>query len=197
MGIEMKQAVCIDCCAWNYFFDRGLDLSVELPKERFSIFMPREVEIEIAAIPDTSKNGTDNIPLKAYIYKTIHANQIQTTSVFGFATLEPDGTPSSVQTYGGFGQGTFQSDKGRGWYASQDVQSMLNGNSKRPTGLTRNQADAAVASHSFYSIVLTAEDRDKKGPIKLAANKNGKIIYLKVFGDSGLSLKNYISENIF
>lgn len=190
----MRLSVIIDCCAWNYLFEKQIDLGSALPKGHFSLSMPREVEIEIAAIPDTGKDGTDKRPLKAYIAHSISFNEIQTTYVFGFASYEPDGTQSPVQVCGGFDQGAFQSDVDQSWYASEEVREHLAGKKIRPSGLSQNQADAAVAVRSFDSVVLTNECKTKNGPIKLAAEQNGKVIYLKDVELSGESLADYISS---
>jgi hypothetical protein len=65
---------------------------------RFAIFITREVEIERLAIPN------NKAALRNYIDQTIARCGIRTTSVFGFATDGP-----GPQRYGGFDQGTFQS----------------------------------------------------------------------------------------
>lgn len=190
----MRFSVSIDCCSWNYLFEHQLDLATALPRERFALTITREVEIEIAAIPDTGKDGSDKLSLKAYIANSIASNQIKTTSIFGFASLEPDGSLSLVQVYGGFDQGAWQSDADRDWYALKEVQGQLVGKKIRPSGLAGNQADAAVAVRSFDSIVLTNECKTKSGPIKLAAEKKGKVVYLKDFELSGISLADYVSQ---
>ena len=188
----MKLPISIDCCAWNYLFDHEVDLANSLPAERFALTMTREVEIEISSIPDAGKDGSDKRPLKEYIANSIALNNSQTSFVFGFASVEPDGSLSPVQVFGGFDQGTFQSDSDREWYGSSDVQKQLNGKKVRPSGLLGNQADAAVAVRSFDCVVLTNERKSKGGPIKLAAEQNGNIAYLEDFESSGLLLAEFI-----
>lgn len=190
----MRLVVSIDCCAWSYLFEHLIDLADALPRERFTLTMTREVEIEIAAIPNIGKDGSDKRPLKVYIDNSIAANQIQTTSVFGFASLELDGKLSPVQVYGGFNQGTWQSDADRNWYASKEIQAQLAGKKIRPSGLTGSQADAAIAVRAFDSIVLTNECKTKNGPIKIAAEQKGKVAYLMDFELSGVSLADYLSK---
>jgi len=190
----MKLPVTIDCCAWNYLFEQQLDLAIELPKGHFTLMMPREVEIEIDAIPDIGKDGNDKRALKTYIANSIASNQIQTTSVFGFASVESDGSLSPTQVYGGFDQGTFQSDKDRHFYATNEIKKQLSGKKPRPTRLAANQADAAIAVRSFDSIVLTNECKTKDGPLNFAAKKNGKVLYLSDLDLSKESLANYIRK---
>ena len=96
--------------------------------------------------------------------------------------------------YGGLDQGTFQSDVDRDWYGSSDVKRLLHGKAKRPTGLGNDEADASLAVRSFDSIVLTKERPTKKGPLFLATNQGGRVIYLKNVEKSGLSLKDYIAQ---
>lgn len=107
----MTTPIFIDSCAWNYLFVHHIDLAVELPREEFALAVTSEVKIEIESIPD----GKDKCPLKIYIANSFAANKVQITYVFGFATHEPDGSLSKIQTNGGFGQGTFQSKKDRAW----------------------------------------------------------------------------------
>lgn len=91
----------------------SVDLSIELPPDRYRLCITREVEIELAAIPDTRKDGTDASELKRYIAKSTVQSAVTTTGTFGFQTVEPDGTPSKAQVNLGFGQGCFQSDQGK------------------------------------------------------------------------------------
>ncbi len=169
----MKISVVIDSNAWNFLFDRNINLYRELPPEEFACFVPREVEIEIEAIPDVGKDGSDKGPLKRYIRESIARNQVETTAVFGFAEANPAAGPA---TYAGFGEGTFQSDNERDWYASPKIRSYLLGKPKKGSGLSANEADTAVSAASFISIVLTC-DR-KSGPIVEAEKGGGRVVFL-------------------
>jgi hypothetical protein len=188
----METAVFIDSCAWNCLFERGVDLAEAFPPDEYALAVTREVEIEIAAIPDKGKDGADKVELKAYIRESIERNRVRTTSVFGFATYEPDGSLSKVQVYGGFGHGTWQSDADRRWYGSNEVKGLLHGKGKRKSGLSDNQADASLAVRSFESIVLTDEVKTKNGPLRLAAEQGGRVVYLADVWQSGLSLKEFV-----
>lgn len=196
----MKTSVIIDSCAWNYLFIEDIDLATALPKESFTLTMPRELEIEISAIPDVGKTGKNGVvgedkrALKAYIASSIASNNIVTSSVFGFATCEPDGSLSPVQVHGGFDQGTFQSEADRDFYNRPEIRNQIEGKEPRPTGLSKNQGDAAVAVRSFSSVVLTNESKNKVGPIKIAADMNGRIAYLEDFVSSGKSLAEYVLQ---
>lgn len=194
----MTIPVIIDSCAWNYLFEHGIDLASELPREKFVLFMPREVEIEIGCIPDDGKDGegknsVDKRLLKAYIRNSIEANRVHTTSVFGFASLEPDGSLSKIQTYGGFNQGTFQSDDDRTWYASKSLRQHFPCNRIQNSGLGKNQTDASLAVRSFDSIVLTNERKGKSGPLSIAVEQGGHVVYLRdEVETSGFSLRDYL-----
>ena len=59
--------------------------------------------------------------------------------------------------------------------------------------LAKNEADAAVAAQSFFSIALTCEKPGKSGPLRFAAERGGKVLYLPDIDRSGLSLKEYIA----
>jgi hypothetical protein len=179
---DRKIAITLDNNVWDFLFLRGLDLASELPLDQFAIFITREVEIEISAIPaHPSKTA-----LKDYIARTIVSCDIRTTSVFGFVLDGPG--PRRV---GGFDQGTWQSQTEREFYAAISEQYLLE-KCKKNSQLTDNEGDAAVAAQSFFSIVLTCERPNKSGPLRFAAEHGGKILYLEGFDQSGVTLKAYI-----
>jgi hypothetical protein len=190
----MTTSVIIDSCAWDYLFEHQVNLSDVFLPDRYTLSVTREVEIEILAIPDIGKDLEDKMDLKSYITTCIANHNVQTSSVFGFASVEPDGSLSKVQAYGGFGQGTWQSEADRRWYGSSEVKSLLHGKAKRTSGLSRNQADASLAVRSFDSIVLTNERKTNSGPLQLAADQGGQVVYLEDVEHSGLSLKDYIAH---
>ena len=179
-----KIAVTLDNNVWDFLFQRKLDLASELPSDQFAIFIPREVEIETLAIPvEDSK-----IALKEYIDRTRVKCEIKTTSVFGFAT---DGVKK--QRFGGFGQGTFQSQTEREFYAAI-CGLYLFGKREMKSELTKNEGDAAVAAASFFSIVLTCESPNEAGPLRYASQHGGKVLYMKNFDPSAQTLKAYITD---
>ncbi|WP_115005125.1 hypothetical protein [Xanthomonas campestris] len=185
----MTIAVYIDSCAWNYLQEKAVDLVAELPPDRYALYLTREVEIEIEAIPDDEKRQQ----LKAYIRDNIESSSIKTTSVFGFKTFEPDGSPSKAQVYGGFGQGAFQFSTDREFYAFPGIKSQLIGKTPRRSGLSANQADVSLAARSFGSVVLTNDQ--KAGPLRMASELGGKVVYLAAQVErSGLTLGQYIAS---
>lgn len=93
-------AITLDNNVWNFLYDRNVDLSVELPRESFAIFITSEVEIETLAIPSTASKSL----LKGFIARTIVDCGVTTAWVFGFDSRGP-----GPQRYGGFDQGTWQS----------------------------------------------------------------------------------------
>lgn len=189
----MSIAVYIDSCAWNYLFDHSIDLEAELPRDLFSVYVTREVEIELEAIPDIGSDGTDKGALKRYINRNIDQKPVTTSYVFGFQTLEPDGTPSPVQVYGGFGVGTWQSEEEQDFYSKPEISPQLQGMKITKSGLGKNQADASLGAKSLSSIVLTNERMDKVGPLKVAADLGGKVVYLSTqVKPSGLTIGNYL-----
>lgn len=166
----MTIAVYIDSCAWNYLYENAIDIETELPIDIFSIYVTREVEIELEAIPDVGRDSTDKSALKDYIKKSIKKRSVTTSYVFGFQTLESDGTPSPIQVYGGFGVGTFQSPDEQDFYAKPEIKQHVQSGKKTNSGLGKNQADASLAAKSLNSIVLTNERVGKAGPLKVAAD---------------------------
>ena len=66
---DSRIAITLDNNVWNFFFEAGTKLCGELPRERFVLFITREVEIETLAIPnEEAKTG-----LKRYIAETIES----------------------------------------------------------------------------------------------------------------------------
>jgi hypothetical protein len=177
-----KIAITLDNNVWDFLLERGIALASELPAQEFAIFITREVEIETMAIPDNISKSA----LKDYIAHTIAGCDIRTTSVFGLASEGP-----GPQRVGGFGQGTWQSQTEREFYAAISERYLV-GKAETKSQLSRNEGDAAVAARSFFSIALTCENPKKSGPLRFAAENGGKILYLEGFGRSGLTLKAYI-----
>ena len=126
--------------------------------------------------------------LKEYIDRTIAQCGIRTTSVFGFATegLGP-------QRVGGFNQGTWQSQTEREFYDAIRQQYLF-GKKETNSQLTKNEGDAAVAAQSFFSIALTCENPNKNGPLRFAAERGGKVLFLRDLERCGKTLKASIVE---
>jgi hypothetical protein len=177
-------AVTLDNNVWDFMFAKNIDLAAELPATEFVISITREVEIEHMAIPDTNAKAL----LTNYIDQTIAKCGIMTTSVFGFATEGP-----GPQRVGGFDQGTWQSQTEHEFYDAIRQQYLL-GKKETNSQLNQNEGDAAVAAQSFFSIALTCEKPGKPGPLRLAAEHGGKVLYLPDYEQSGLTLKEYISK---
>ncbi len=175
----MTVGLFLDSNIWNFLFDRKLDLSVELPKEEFTLAITREAEIEFP--PDGE--------LKHFVEATISKCAIVTDAYFGFGN--PD-YPPDKQRAGGFGFGRFITYEEIGFMQSQAKKER--GGADRPNGLHKHEADISLASRSFKSIVVTL-DR-KKGPLKDALSEGGKIIFLSDFDESGLGLKEFTLQQI-
>jgi hypothetical protein len=172
--LDGKIAVTLDNNVWHFLSLRKLNLALELPPDEFAIFIPREVEIETEKTP---------VDVKDYIARTIADCGIKTTSVFGFARKD-----FGHERYGGFSQGAFQSQTEREFYAAI-FERFLVGRREKGSGLTENEADAAIAAQSFFSIVLTCESRKVNGPLRYAAEHGGKILYLDDFNPCKQTLK--------
>jgi len=153
------------------------------------------VEIELNEIPIIGSDGVDKSALKAYIKQSMARLPVTTSYVFGFQSLEPDGTPSPVQVYGGFDVGTFQSEEERNFYAKPEIKQHLQSGKKTNSGLGKNEADASLAAKSLSSIVLTNERMNKSGPLKKASKQGGRVIYLEAeVKPSGLKIGEYLES---
>ncbi len=175
-----RVAVTIDSNVWDQFFALGFDLAAELPVTRFALFVPREIEIEIAAIPDRP----DKVALKAYIREQMRDASVKVSAVFGFTTQ------TGPQRRGGFGFGTFQSEDARAFYAAIR-EPFLIGKPTRNSQLSHNEGDAALGAASLASVVLT-RDLKKAGPLRVARDHGGKLIDMTTFDRAGPSLASLI-----
>jgi hypothetical protein len=172
-------AVTIDSNVWNMLSKNSIDLSVELPIKEFALFIPRQIEIELHAIPDIETKKS----LRDFICETIVRAEVGTASNFGYSI------PGGPQRLGGFGQGTFVSP------IEADIQDELRRYiDDKPTGsgLMRNEGDAALAVLSFFSVVLTNELPGKPGPLRFAFENGGRVSYLHNFAPGRHSLRERV-----
>jgi hypothetical protein len=187
----MTISVLIDSNAWNFLFDEGVDLAAALPEAEFSLFITSEVAIELQAIPEKSKTNSCNATLKRYIFESIGRARVKTSADFGFSEAR---LHSGRHVYAGFGQGTFQSEIDRNFYSTDEVKKYILGKSSRPSGLTKNEADASVAAQAFGSVVLTNDK--KSGPIAFAKMRGGSVLSLSGFDPKLLSIRDYVMSSL-
>jgi hypothetical protein len=177
----MAISVYIDNNVWNFLFDRKLDLCIELPRDKYRLFVTREAEFEIPPIP------ANKAELKAFIEKTIKDCGIEIHSFFGF--YDPSHAPDE-QRVGGFGIGYWASKEELAFIEQQ--RSRLSSEKKQTTRLYKNEADISLAARSFHAVVLTLDK--KNGPLKDAYEQGGKVIFLTNFENSGMSLSTFITS---
>lgn len=186
--------VFIDSSAWNYLFEAQAVMSDVFPADIYKLLITREIEIELSEIPHDGKDGSDKRPLIQFVQESIVQNDVQITGNFGFATYEEDGTLSKHQVNLGFNQRGFEATEDRQWYNSPDVRAHLDGKRTRNSGLNHNQADASLGVRSFGAIILTNEKKGKAEPLNLAAKQSGHVLYLGDLEESGLNLKDFVSQ---
>lgn len=196
----MPIPVTIDSCTWNYFFDNQYDLCVQLPPDRFSLSITREVELEILQIPDES-HGVDRRALKQYVNQSIECRQVRTTYSFGFRDLD---NPEEPPRYGGFGQGSFETDAQQDWRQREKtkefVQAGYEAKQRTTTVLRKDEADVALAVASMASVLITVDEKkgaraNKKGPIYDAAINGGFVVFVQDVESSGLALAEFIEKH--
>ncbi|ASG23734.1 hypothetical protein [Nitrospirillum viridazoti] len=173
-------SVIIDSNVWNLFSDLRIDLAIELPSDRFKLFIPREIEIELAAIPDQA----DKVDLKDYVRAQVAAGHVQTQRVFGFNHDRDD-----PERYGGFGVATWQSETEREFYNLIRERYLL-GKKATKSKLSKNEGDAALGASSFFSIVLTCDLTP--GPLRVALENGGKVLDMRRFPELGIALADYV-----
>ncbi len=89
----MAVSVYVDNNVWDFLFDRGMDLSTELPRKEFCVCLTREAEFEIPPMPPKKR---------AFVEATIKKCGIPTDVFFGF---NDDSLPTDEQRVAGFDVG--------------------------------------------------------------------------------------------
>jgi hypothetical protein len=159
---DNRIAVTLDNNMWNVLYEQQAHITLkdEFPGHRFALFIPREVEIEALAIDEARKPD-----LVCFIKRTRGDCGIRTAATFGFST-------GGLERYGGFDQGTFQSDGERARLA--ELRQFL-GSQRRGSGLVHNEADVSLANSAFTSVVVTTDDSP---PLRFAAKRGGRVVFL-------------------
>lgn len=181
-----RLTIYIDSCVWNIFFEHNLDLRCELPFDEFDLAMTKEVaDFELSLIPENKRK------LREYIDNQCAEASIRTDSFFGFSSIY---SPSDYKSrMGGFNEGRFASTRELEVIREYEVSKVR----IMKTGLYKDEADASLAVRAqANSIVLTAENSSKNGPLKKSSQDGGIIIYMKEFDPKKESLLNYVMENI-
>jgi hypothetical protein len=180
---EQPVNIFLDNNVWDFLFERSIDLSNELPQPQFQIYVTREAEFEIPAIP------IDKAALKSFIAETIKHCSIRTDSFFGFFNEK---VPKTEQRAGGFNVGRFASSEELGFIQRQRATVMNRKFMK--TRLYRNEADVSLGARSFHSVVLTLDK--KPGPLIDAFKQGGKVVFLTEFDTQSLGLRDFILSRI-
>jgi len=168
--------VFIDNNAWDIFYANKIDLLKELPSDEFNLMITREAEFEILQMPEE---------IRKYVESILQKNEIETDAFFGFS--DPN-LPPDKQRAGGFDQSRFCSEKESEFMSTEKI-----GNSKRPTGLYKHEADISLAARSLHSLVLTC---DNKNSLKRAKkNHGGRILDLNKL-KKGSSLASLIKNTL-
>ena len=139
---NQMQDIYIDANVWNFVFDNNIDLLFELPENEFRLLQTREAEFENNAIPE------DKIELKAFIKKEIKRCGIQTIFIFGF---NDNAIPENERRFGGLEENSVWITSEEKKFRNQQKQEL---GKLRKSKLFKNEADIAIASKSFESIVL-------------------------------------------
>jgi hypothetical protein len=171
----MPISIYVDNNVWDFLFTRQMDLAKELPRDEFCVCITREAEFEIPPMPPEKR---------AFAEATIAKCLITTDAFFGF---NDESLPAAEQRVAGFDQGRWASPEELAFIAQQKTALK---DRMRPSKLYHGEADLSLAARSVHSIVLSL-DR-KQGPINVAYEQGGKVVFLTDFDKSGLSLREFI-----
>jgi len=121
-----------------------------------------------------------------FIYSSIKKWGIKTDKYFGFYD---DCHPENEQRVGGFCEGR--------WALPQEFQFMEEmkeklGETKKKSGLYKNEADIALAARSSDSIAIVLT-RDKTGPLKFAKDRGWCVVDLNDFDASSGSFYEFVA----
>ena len=184
-NVEGKITVFLDNNIWDFLFTRGMDICAELPADTFDLFVTREGEFELDAIPDVDANGVSKLPLKQFIASTRARCGIRVQSFFGY----PDPRfPAGEQRVGGYDDGWWAPSSALDFIQAQRQLRPEKPNQRR-SKLYPLEADISLAARSFSATVLTYDE--KKGPLRDARAQGGCVLYISEFLDSGLTLQAF------
>lgn len=174
----MPISLFFDSNAWDVFFDRGIDLHLELPSDQFFMQITREAEFEIPHMPPDKRR---------YVEAALNGKMISTDTYFGFYD---ESLPPEQQRVAGFNCGRFASEEE---LAVLRKERSSVGPTMRPTRLYKNEADVSLAARSSVSVVLTC---DEKGALKRAKTMyGGTVVDLKKW-KTGESLATFIRAEL-
>ncbi|MDD2720681.1 MAG: hypothetical protein PHH47_05160 [Gallionella sp.] len=175
----MPISLFVDSNAWDAFFDRGVDLRLELPSDQFSIQITREAEFEILHMPSDKRK---------YVETALNDRMISTDTYFG---LYDESLPPEQQRVAGLDCGRFASEEE---LAILRTERSSVGPTMRPTGLYKNEADVSLAARSTVSVVLTCDG--KKALKRAKTIHGGTIVDLKKW-NAGELLATFIRAELF
>ena len=173
----------IDSCAWNFFYEKCDNLSTLFSPTDYSIFMPKELRIEMDAIPLKKKN------LKEWIERQLMDYQVENSCHFGFSSVsDPVERKSPL---GGFGEGFFVSAE-----FNAEIKKYSIGNKLRGSGLYTNEADALLCAYSKMDGFLVVTNDSQRNFKKIDSTKDN-IIFLNDYDECRAgSLKYFLRQNI-
>lgn len=184
-----KITIFVDSCAWNILFKFNVNLAKESINDSFDWAMTKEVfSFEIESIPTEKENKK---ALKDYILEQIESARVREDSFFGFGDInEPEGYRPRV---GGFGEGRFIS-----YEESEQLLKYERVKEKQMrTGLYKDEADSSLALRATTgSVVLTAENPNKNGPLKDARLAGGMFINISEFDPAKSSFGKFIIDKL-
>ena len=173
--------VHIDSCAWNFLLEFGVDLCSEFPADSFRLWIPREIEMELAAIPP------EKALLLAFIQDAVARCGVRVDVWFGFCDAD---TPPEARKVGGFDEGRWVSKQEWDFF---DANRHLIGSGSRPlTHLKKNEGDLALAARSFTSVVLTA-DVKSSGPLAVARSMGGNVLDIRAYRGFTGSFRDFVA----
>lgn len=189
LQIITKTTVFLDNNIWDFLLCSGLDLCAELPAETFDLFITREGEFELDAIPDVDVNGASKVALKRFIARTRATCNVKVQSFFGF----PDPRfADGEQRVAGFDEGYWAPSSALTFIEAQR-QKRPEKPQQRRSKLYPLEADISLAARAFDAVVLTRDE--KPGPLRDARAQGGRVLYISEYRASGLNLRAYIMSN--
>lgn len=177
------QIIFLDNNIFDFLFKNKIRLSDEFPRGDFSLFIIREIELEIATTPHE---------LNLFISENMKACKISVDSHFGFYC---DDHPAHQQRNGGFNEGRFITSQERTFI--NEYRNKI-GTTKKKNGLYKNETDIALAARSLRPNTFVISMDVKTGPLRYAQDKGGNVILFtqEHYEESNLSFGEFIRSGM-
>ena len=177
----MQADIFLDSNVFDFLFARQtIDLAREFPREQFRLWVTCEIgAFEVPEMP---------VAIREFADATVKRCDIKLDAYFGW--FNPAYSPEK-QRVRGFNQGRWVRPPERNFIKSEGKKPGV-----RPTGLNKDEADVHLAARSFLERGVVLSLNWRSGPLTRAQARGGKVVFLKGFDASALSLREFVLDKL-